>query len=80
MFKLQQKQTNQEDSRVRETCNAQSSIFEFYSEHELGQQLKQQSDLLDEYPQVLTWVAQDFCGASALTLALHCFNIEWRFS
>ncbi len=49
---------------MRETRNAQASIFDFFAKHELGQQLKHLSELLDEYPQILTWVAQDFDKAN----------------
>ena len=45
---------------MRETRNAQISIFEFYSKHEQGQQLKRLSELLDQSPHVLTLIAQDF--------------------
>ncbi len=49
---------------MRETRNAQVSIFGFYAEHEFGQQFRQLSTLLDEYPQILTWIAQDFDKAN----------------
>lgn len=45
---------------MRETRNAQSSIFEFYSEHTLSKQLRALSDLLDEHPQILELIEQDF--------------------
>lgn len=59
---------------MRETRNAQTSIFENYSEHEYGMQLKQLSELLDDYPQLVDLVALDLgsgCtsgrGANGLT-------------
>ena len=34
---------------MRETRNAQTSVFDFYSEHDKGKQLKALSDLLDQH-------------------------------
>ena len=45
---------------MRETRNAQASVFDFYCEHELGKQLNTLSDLLDEHPAILLLVADDF--------------------
>ena len=45
---------------MRETRNAQSSIFEIYSEHDKGQQLKALSDVLDGHPEILRLMEQDF--------------------
>lgn len=44
---------------MRETRNAQASIFDFYAEHEHGRQLKTLSDLLDEHAEIAQWVALD---------------------
>lgn len=38
---------------MRETHNPQISIFEFYGEHETGQQLKKLSQILDDNPAIL---------------------------
>ena len=46
-------------SNMRVTRVAQASIFEIYSEHEFGVQLKALSDILDQYPAILTLVAKD---------------------
>ena len=45
---------------MRETRNAQMSVFDFYSKHEKGRQLKALSDLLDRHSEVLQWVERDF--------------------
>jgi IS5 family transposase len=61
MFELRHKnKTNQEDFRMRETRNAQPSIFDRYSEHEFGRQLEKLSVLIDGYPQILDLIAKDF--------------------
>ena len=45
---------------MRETRNAQLSIFDFYAEHKESRLLESLSDLLDQYPEVLSLVEQDF--------------------
>ena len=45
---------------MRETRNAQSNIFDFYSEHDRGRQLKGLSDVLEQHAGVLSLVEQDF--------------------
>ncbi len=45
---------------MRETRNAQSSIFDFYAQHALGDQLCALSELLDEHPLILDAVERDF--------------------
>ena len=45
---------------MRETRNAQTSIFDTYSKHPLGQQLSDLSDLLDSYPTLLEMIVADF--------------------
>lgn len=64
---------------MRETHNAQASIFDFYAEHELGQQFKQLSELLDEYPQILTWIAQDFDKANVASTGACGLSLESIF-
>lgn len=44
---------------MRVIRNAQASIFDFYAEHEFGQQLSALSDLLDKYPDILSLIEQD---------------------
>jgi IS5 family transposase len=50
--------------RMRETRNAQSSIFDVFSKHEQGQHLRRLSELLDDYPEILTLVELDFDRAT----------------
>ena len=45
---------------MRETRNAQVSIFDFYAPHALGDQLRELSDLLDDHPSILDAVERDF--------------------
>ena len=44
---------------MRETRNAQSSIFEEYSNHEYGVRLRKLSEILDRHPGILDLVAAD---------------------
>jgi IS5 family transposase len=60
---------------MRETRNAQTSLFDFYAEHELGHQLRSLSELLDEHPEILMLIEQDLfvpettcTGASGLSV------------
>ena len=45
---------------MRESPNAQSSLFGLYSEHDMGQQLKALSDVLDQHPTILAPIERDF--------------------
>ena len=49
---------------MRETRNAQISIFEHYSNHEYGIRLRRLSEVLDEHPEILDLVAADLIDAS----------------
>lgn len=64
---------------MRETRNAQASIFDLYSKHELGQRLQQLSELLDAYPEVLSLVAQDFDKANVASTGACGLSIETIF-
>ena len=44
---------------MRETRNAQASIFDFYSRHEAGARLRALSELLDDEPDLLALIEQD---------------------
>ena len=44
---------------MRETRNAQVSIFDSYANHELGKQLEALSTILDEHPAILSLVGRD---------------------
>ena len=70
---------------MRETRNAQPSIFDFYCEHEQGDELQLLSDLLDEHPAILVLIEEDFdkkdvahtgaCGL-ALESILRCLLLK----
>lgn len=49
---------------MRETRNAQASIFEHYSNHEYGSRLQKLSEVLDRHPEILDLVAADLVDAS----------------
>lgn len=49
---------------MRETRNAQASIFEHYSNHEYGIRLRKLSEVLDRHPEILALVAADLIDAS----------------
>ena len=44
---------------MRETRNAQASIFDCYAKHEIGTELARISDILDACPGVIDWVEAD---------------------
>ena len=60
---------------MRETRNAQASIFDFYAQHEFGSQLLKLSEELDQHSEILDAVAADMqspqssgCGARGLSI------------
>jgi transposase, IS5 family len=50
---------------MRETHNAQASIFDCYAKHEIGKQLAMMSDILDNCGEVISWVEADLTDESA---------------
>lgn len=64
---------------MRITRLAQISIFENYSEHEFGVQLKTLSALLDEYPEILTLIEQDLVGSSLKPVGRKGLTVESIF-
>ena len=44
---------------MRQECTIQASIFDVFSQHELGRELKAMSDLLDDHREVCGWVAAE---------------------
>ena len=44
---------------MRETRNAQASIFDCYAKHEIGNELARISDILDNCPGIIDWVEAD---------------------
>lgn len=79
MFELRQKQTDQEDFRMREARNAQTSIFDRYAEHEFGRQLERLSALLDCHPEILELIAKDFDKANVASTGACGLSIESIF-
>lgn len=70
---------------MRETRNAQASIFDFFAQHEHAKQLQDLSELLDEHPIILTLIERDFdkkdvakTGACGLSLEsiLRCLLLK----
>jgi len=61
---------------MRETRNAQSSIFDFYAEHEQGHRLKRLSDVLDERLDFVELIAQDFDQSDAINTGACGLSIE----
>ena len=41
---------------MRETHNAQASIFDCYAKHEIGSQLAMMSSILDNCAELISWV------------------------
>jgi len=84
---LQKNNNKPEGFTMRETRIAQMSIFENYSEHEFGQQLKRLASVLDQHPDILTVIAKDLVdkslkpvGRSGLTVEniLRCLLLKQR--
>ena len=48
---------------MRETCNAQPSIFDCYAKHEIGNELAMMSGILDNCRGMLNWVEADLIQA-----------------
>ena len=44
---------------MRQERTIQASIFDVFSQHELGRELKAMSDLLDDHREVCGWVAAE---------------------
>ena len=65
---------------MRETRVPQASIFEIYSEHEFGQQLKQLSDRVDKYTDViLPLVEKELIKKSSQAVGRHGLSVESVF-
>lgn len=47
---------------MRQKRIIQSTIFDLYSDHQLGRELKDMSQWLDAHPELLTWAAADLGG------------------
>lgn len=64
---------------MRETRNAQASVFDFYSEHDKGKQLKALSDVLDQHPGILTLIEQDFSKHDVANTGARGLSLESIF-
>lgn len=64
---------------MRETRNAQVSIFECYSKHEFGARLKTLSRLLDEHPEILTLLEPDLIDSSRKKVGRSGLTVESIF-
>jgi IS5 family transposase len=64
---------------MRETRVAQASIFENYSEHELGVRLKNLSNLLDCHPEILALVSNDLVAESVSPVGRCGLSVESIF-
>lgn len=64
---------------MRETRVAQASIFEFYAEHEFGDQLKALSSILDEHPEVLSVLEKDLIDDSLINVGRSGLTVESIF-
>lgn len=61
---------------MRETRIAQRSIFELFSGHEIGVQLKAQADLLDQHPEILTLIEKDLIDPSLKPVGRNGLSVE----
>lgn len=61
---------------MRETRVAQISIFENYSQHEFGVQLKQLSSILDRYPEILSLIEKDLIDSTCKHVGCHGLTVE----
>ena len=64
---------------MRETRIAQTSIFENYSKHEFGAQLRALSNRLDRHPEILHLVADDLIDASVARVGRTGLTVESVF-
>lgn len=64
---------------MRESRNAQASIFDFYSEHDKGKQFKALSDLLDRQPAILSLIEQDFSRDAVAGVGARGLSLESIF-
>ena len=64
---------------MRETRNAQCSIFDFYSQHPLGQQLEALSNFLDSCPSLLEVIERDFRRPDTADTGANGLSVESAF-
>jgi IS5 family transposase len=64
---------------MRESRTVQISIFDFYSQHEFGLHLKQLSELLDEYPEILRLLGQELLDEDCAEVGRKGLSVESIF-
>ena len=64
---------------MRETRNAQASVFDYYSEHYIGRRLKELSDVLDQHPGIVTLVERDFSKHDVANTGARGLSLESIF-
>ena len=64
---------------MRETRIAQASLFDNYSKHEFGIQLKSLSRILDEHTEILTLIKKDLITPSAKEVGRNGLSVESVF-
>jgi IS5 family transposase len=61
---------------MRETRTAQTSLFENYSEHDIGVQLKRLAVLLDHHPEILSLIKKDLVRSSLKPVGRNGLTVE----
>lgn len=64
---------------MRQRRTVQRSIFDYYAEHEIGLRLEKISDILDEQPEILELVEQDFKSDSLKNTGRRGMSVESIF-
>jgi IS5 family transposase len=64
---------------MRETRNAQPSVFDFYSEHDTSKQFRALSDVLDLHPSILTLIERDFAKRDVAKTGARGLSLESIF-
>ena len=64
---------------MRVIRDAQTSIFDFYSSHPVGQQLEALSNMLDDQPSLLAAVQQDLFDEGATCTVTNALRVESVF-
>ena len=64
---------------MRETRNAQSSVFDFYSEHDTAKQFKVLSDVLNLHPSILPLIERDFAKHDVASTGARGLSLESIF-
>ncbi len=62
---------------MRQKRTVNTSIFDLYSDHEIGLELKAISAFLDRHPEVLNWVSADLQGKGFHGTGLDFYILGW---